>query len=190
MPKGPQGQKRPADVIGAAIKVAKIATGEIEEDNRKDECKDAAAVSLGKRGGKARAEALSPEERREGRKGRSASSMEKKALSRYLLTLVIPHVRHRFTLGDVIREIHNHLNRLFLRSIVVVVVDVGFQLATVTHNLLATLRERPLHMFAICDVNVVPKVQRLAIPQHLCGMPRTIAATLGVRPIFFSRCSR
>jgi len=27
MPKGPQGQKRPADVIGKAIKVARIATG-------------------------------------------------------------------------------------------------------------------------------------------------------------------
>ena len=33
MPKGLQGQKRPADVIGAAIKVAKIATGEIAEDD-------------------------------------------------------------------------------------------------------------------------------------------------------------
>jgi hypothetical protein len=65
MPKGPQGQKRPADVIGAAIKVAKIATGEIEEDKPKDEGKDAAAVSLGKRGGKARAEALSKDQRRE-----------------------------------------------------------------------------------------------------------------------------
>jgi hypothetical protein len=31
MPKRPQGQKRPADVVGAAIMVAKIATGEIEE---------------------------------------------------------------------------------------------------------------------------------------------------------------
>ncbi len=29
MPKGPQGQKRPADAIGAAVMVAKIATGEI-----------------------------------------------------------------------------------------------------------------------------------------------------------------
>ncbi len=29
MPKGPKGEKRPADVIGAAVKVAKIATGEI-----------------------------------------------------------------------------------------------------------------------------------------------------------------
>ena len=31
MPKGPQGQQRPADVIGNAIMVAKIATGEIAE---------------------------------------------------------------------------------------------------------------------------------------------------------------
>jgi hypothetical protein len=31
MPKGPQGQQRPADVIGCAITVAKIATGELEE---------------------------------------------------------------------------------------------------------------------------------------------------------------
>ena len=30
MPKGPRGEKRPADVIGAAV-MAKIATGEIEE---------------------------------------------------------------------------------------------------------------------------------------------------------------
>ncbi len=59
MPKGPKGQKRPADVIGAAIKVAKIATGEETEEIPADEGKDAAAVSLGKRGGKARAEALS-----------------------------------------------------------------------------------------------------------------------------------
>ena len=32
MPKGPKGQERSADVIGSAIRVAKIATGEIEED--------------------------------------------------------------------------------------------------------------------------------------------------------------
>ncbi len=31
MPRGPNGQSRPGDVIGAAIMVAKIATGEIEE---------------------------------------------------------------------------------------------------------------------------------------------------------------
>ena len=61
MPKGPQGQKRPADVIGAAIRVAKIATGE-EED---DEEKLSAAAELGRKGGKKRAANLSPEQRKE-----------------------------------------------------------------------------------------------------------------------------
>ena len=32
MPKGPKGEKRPADVVGNAVKVAKIATGEEEEE--------------------------------------------------------------------------------------------------------------------------------------------------------------
>ena len=32
MPKGPRGEKRPGDVIGAAIMVAKIATGEVEDN--------------------------------------------------------------------------------------------------------------------------------------------------------------
>jgi len=62
MPKGPRGEKRPADVIGNAIKVARIATGE-EVDDVEDDGKDKAAVSLGKRGGKARAKALSPKRR-------------------------------------------------------------------------------------------------------------------------------
>ena len=35
MPKGPKGEKRPADVIGTAVKVARIATGEIEEQPQK-----------------------------------------------------------------------------------------------------------------------------------------------------------
>jgi len=62
MPKGPQGQKRPGDVIGAAIMVAKIATGEVEDDA--DESK-AHHREGGKKGGAARAAALSPEERSE-----------------------------------------------------------------------------------------------------------------------------
>jgi hypothetical protein len=32
MPRGPQGQKRPADVIGNAVRVMQIATGETAED--------------------------------------------------------------------------------------------------------------------------------------------------------------
>ena len=67
MPKGPKGEKRPADVIGAAIKVARIATGDDEDApvTPESEGKDAAAVSMGKRGGKARAAKLSPEKRAE-----------------------------------------------------------------------------------------------------------------------------
>lgn len=65
MPTGPKGQKRPADAIARAVKVAKIATGEIEEDKPEDEGKDKAAQSLGRRGGKARAEKMTPEQRSE-----------------------------------------------------------------------------------------------------------------------------
>ncbi len=64
MPKGPKGEKRPADVIGAAVKVMKIATGEIEEDVD-DDGKNKAAVELGRKGGKARAANMTPEQRSE-----------------------------------------------------------------------------------------------------------------------------
>jgi hypothetical protein len=63
VPKGPKGQKRPADVIGAAVKVMKIATGEESEDYGGDDGKDKAAQSLGQRGGKARARVLTASER-------------------------------------------------------------------------------------------------------------------------------
>ena len=53
MPKGPQGQKRPADTVTNAIRVAKILTGEIEEDMG-DSGKDKGAQVLGKKGGAAR----------------------------------------------------------------------------------------------------------------------------------------
>jgi hypothetical protein len=64
MPKGPKGQKRPADVIANAIKVARIATGE-DTDDVQDDGKDPAAKSLGSRGGKARAAKLSGKRRKE-----------------------------------------------------------------------------------------------------------------------------
>ena len=63
MPKGPKSQKRPADVIGNAVKVMRILTGEETEDFPADDGKDKAAVSLGRRGGQARARKMSPEER-------------------------------------------------------------------------------------------------------------------------------
>ena len=64
MPKGPKGEKRPADVIGAAVKVMQIATGEIEDDIDTDG-KNKAAVELGRKGGKARAAKMTSEQRSE-----------------------------------------------------------------------------------------------------------------------------
>ena len=59
MPKGPQGQKRPADAVSRAIMVAKIATGEVEDERDLS----SAAAELGRKGGKTRAERLTPERR-------------------------------------------------------------------------------------------------------------------------------
>lgn len=56
MPKGPQGQKRPADAIGAAIRVARIATGEESETDP--------LPKKGSAGGKARASNLTDDERK------------------------------------------------------------------------------------------------------------------------------
>ncbi len=64
MSRGPKGEKRPADVVGAAIKVAKIATGEIEEDTG-DNGKNKAAQERGRLGGQARAKKLSKKRRAE-----------------------------------------------------------------------------------------------------------------------------
>lgn len=88
MPKGPKGQKRPADVIGNAIKVARIATGE-ESDELTNDGKDKAAVSLGKRGGRARANALTPKQR--------VTIAKKAAAKRWDKTLIYPF--HRLCSG-------------------------------------------------------------------------------------------
>jgi hypothetical protein len=67
MPRGPRGERRPRDVIGNAVHAMRIATGEIIEDipTPESEGKDPAAVALGRRGGKARAEGLSAKRRKE-----------------------------------------------------------------------------------------------------------------------------
>lgn len=60
MPRGPQGQKRPADVIGNAVTIGRIATGELSEEV------DYAAseTRAGSAGGNARAKRLSPQARK------------------------------------------------------------------------------------------------------------------------------
>ena len=60
MPKGPNGEKRPADAIGLAVMIGKIATGEIEDERTQVA---SAAATMGKLGGKARAEKLTAERR-------------------------------------------------------------------------------------------------------------------------------
>jgi len=61
MPRGPKGEKRPADVIGNAVHVMRIATGEVEEDLGKVPKR----AKGGRKGGKARAASLTPKQRSE-----------------------------------------------------------------------------------------------------------------------------
>jgi len=61
MPKGPKGENRPADVIGNAVKVMRIAADQ-EEDAV---AASTAGAALGKLGGHARARNMTPERRTE-----------------------------------------------------------------------------------------------------------------------------
>ena len=62
MPKGPQGQKRPADAVGLAVLIGRIATGEAEDESEE---LASSAARLGSKGGKKRAENMTAERRRE-----------------------------------------------------------------------------------------------------------------------------
>lgn len=62
MPKGPHGEKRPADANQLAKLIVGIATGE-EADERPP--KNEAAAELGRKGGAARAAKMTPERRAE-----------------------------------------------------------------------------------------------------------------------------
>ncbi len=60
--------KRPADVVGNAVRVMQIATGEREEEYEPEPAgppKNPAAVEMGKLGGRKRAENMTPERRAE-----------------------------------------------------------------------------------------------------------------------------
>lgn len=58
MPKGPRGEKRPADAIGLAVMIGRIATGEVEDTTAAK-----TTTGRGRSGGAARAAKLSPDER-------------------------------------------------------------------------------------------------------------------------------
>lgn len=64
MPRGPKGEKRPADVVGNAVHVMRIATGEVEE-SEEHTSRDADAAAKAAARGRARAMKLSPAQRAE-----------------------------------------------------------------------------------------------------------------------------
>lgn len=59
MPKDPRGDRRSADAVSGVIMVATIATGGVADERELS----SAAAELGRKGGKARAAKLSPEQR-------------------------------------------------------------------------------------------------------------------------------
>ena len=61
MPKGPQGQKRPADAIGCAVMIGRIATGEVQDDGYVVPGRKKSGVS----GGAARAASLTDSRRKD-----------------------------------------------------------------------------------------------------------------------------
>ena len=73
MPKAPRGEKRPADVIGNAVHVMRIATGEIEDSPAPEHARKG-----GLKGGAARAKALSPKRRAEIAKKAAAARWSKR----------------------------------------------------------------------------------------------------------------
>ena len=76
MPKRRQGQRRPADVIGNAVHVMRIATGQVEEKTPASEGKEYARKG-GLKGGKARAASMTQERRSEIAKKAAAKRWKK-----------------------------------------------------------------------------------------------------------------
>ena len=65
MPRGPRGEQRPSDVVGCAVKVMQLATGEETEELQPspDQATTDAKRAAGRKGGAARAHSLQPAER-------------------------------------------------------------------------------------------------------------------------------
>ena len=77
MPKGPRGESRPTDVIGDAVKIMRIATGEQAEELPAF----SPGAALGKLGGQARARNMTAEQRADQAKKAAAKRWEKPAAS-------------------------------------------------------------------------------------------------------------
>ena len=65
MPIGPKGEKRPSDPFAAGIMAARVLVGDIEEEYAEQPTPTPSRAKGGEKGGKARAESLTPEQRSE-----------------------------------------------------------------------------------------------------------------------------
>jgi hypothetical protein len=67
MPRGPKGERRPRDPNQLGKLIVDISVGEVEDrvPTPEEEGKSAAAVEMGRKGGRKRAESMSPERRAE-----------------------------------------------------------------------------------------------------------------------------
>ncbi len=74
VPKGPKGEKRPADAIQRAVHIGRLAVGDIEPES---DGKDPNAKALGAKGGAARAKSLTAKKRSEIAKKAAAKRWEK-----------------------------------------------------------------------------------------------------------------
>ena len=64
-PPGKKRPKRPVDVVSNAVHMMKVLTGEAEDTPLEDDGKDKAAQAMGRKGGAARAKAMTPDRRAE-----------------------------------------------------------------------------------------------------------------------------
>ena len=70
-------KRRPADVVSNAVHVMRVLTGE-DTDDAPDDGKDKAAQAMGRKGGAARAAAMTPERRAEIARKAAAKRWSKK----------------------------------------------------------------------------------------------------------------
>ncbi len=82
MPRGPKGERRPADVIGNAVHVMRIATGEVCDDVPAPDPAKEHMRRGGLKGGKARAAKLTPKKRAQIAKKAAAARWGKARTSR------------------------------------------------------------------------------------------------------------
>ena len=100
-------------MIGNAVRVMEIATGQREEDA--DDGKDKAAQALGRKGGKARAEKMTPERRAEIAKRRRPKNdgvaLEQLTLSLFHVTFVTEK-RDRAAMTSIIYDAPRDIERI------------------------------------------------------------------------------